>query len=151
MAISKSFLCCKLFRMIKFFFIILLREATLESNVAPTNRNSSAFLLNTNKIFSNVELFSIFLNKFFLLIFTTETKCCWNNQLFCLPSVKKILIFSVWTEKILFTNKRTNIELIKMPVWILYKVLCESSRCPKILLSDSQMPIKESSQHYSSC
>ena len=46
--------------MIKFLFIILLREATLESKIAPTKCNSSGFLLNANKIFSNVELFSIF-------------------------------------------------------------------------------------------
>ena len=46
LAISKSFLFCKLFRMIKFFFIILLLTATARRS-----------LLNTNKIFSNVELF----------------------------------------------------------------------------------------------
>ena len=51
---------CKFLRIIKFFFFILLRKATLESKVAPTNRNSSAFLLHTSKIFYNVELFSIF-------------------------------------------------------------------------------------------
>ena len=65
MAISKSFLFCKLFRIIKFFFLILLREATLESKIAPTNRNSSAFLLHTSKTLSNVELFSIFSINFF--------------------------------------------------------------------------------------
>ena len=36
---------CKLFRIIKFFFLILLREVTLESKITPTNRNSSSFLL----------------------------------------------------------------------------------------------------------
>ena len=40
--------------------LILLREATLESKIAPNNRNSQEFLLHTSKTFSNVELFSIF-------------------------------------------------------------------------------------------
>ena len=44
-------ICCKLFRIIKIFFLILLREATLKSKVAPTNRNRSAFLLYTSKAF----------------------------------------------------------------------------------------------------
>ena len=65
---------CKLFRIIQFFFLILLREATLESKVASTNRNSSAFLLHTNKTFSNVELFSIFSQTFLELIFATKIK-----------------------------------------------------------------------------
>ena len=89
---------CKLFKMIKFFFLILLREATLTSKVAPTNRNSSAFLLHTfqksqiflphpaershfeikscsyNRKFSQVELFSIFSQTFLELIFATKIK-----------------------------------------------------------------------------
>ena len=40
---------CKLFRIIKFFFLILLKKANLELKVTPTNRNSSAFLLCTSK------------------------------------------------------------------------------------------------------
>ena len=51
---------CKLFRIIQF-----LREATLESKVAPTNRNRSVYLLHTSKTFSNVELFSIFCTNYF--------------------------------------------------------------------------------------
>ena len=51
---------CKLFRIIKFSFLILLREATLESKVTATNRHSSVILLHTSKTCSNAELFSIF-------------------------------------------------------------------------------------------
>ena len=48
---------CKLFRIIKYFFLILLREATLESKVCLTNRNSLAFLLHTNNaVFSQALL-----------------------------------------------------------------------------------------------
>ena len=89
---------CKLLRIIKFFFLILLREATLESKVVSTNRNSSAFLLPTSETISNVELFSIFLQTFL-------KQCYW--QLFCWSAVKKILrILCVWTLKILYTIKR---------------------------------------------
>ena len=61
---------CELF----LFFLILLREAILESKVAPTNHNSSAFVLHTSKTFSKVELFSIFSQTFLELIFATEIK-----------------------------------------------------------------------------
>ena len=73
---------CKLFRIIKLFFLMLLREATLESKAAPTNRNSSAFLFHTSKTFSN--------KTFLDLIFPTkkkkkynvvETTGCFVNQL----------------------------------------------------------------------
>ena len=64
----------KLFRIIQFFFLILLREATLESKVATTNSNSSAFLLCTSKTFPNVELLSIVLKSFLELIFATKIK-----------------------------------------------------------------------------
>ena len=57
---------------IKFFFLILLREAIFESKFAPTN--SSAFLLHTSKIFSNFGLFSIFFHTFLKLIFITKIK-----------------------------------------------------------------------------
>ena len=61
-----NFSFCKIFRIIKFFFLILLRRTTLESKVAPTNRNISIFLLHTSsKTFSNVELFLIFSQYFF--------------------------------------------------------------------------------------
>ena len=70
---------CKLFRIIKFVFHILLRKAVLESKAAPTNHNSSAFLLHSGKTFS----FS-----FFRINFRHQNK---NNQLFCLPAVKNIL------------------------------------------------------------
>ena len=41
--------CSAIFRIIKFFFHMLWKEATLEFKVAPTNRNSSALLLHTSK------------------------------------------------------------------------------------------------------
>ena len=63
---------CKLFKIIKFFFLILLRKAILESKVAPPNRNSLTFLLHTRKTFYNVELFSIFSPTFVELIFATK-------------------------------------------------------------------------------
>ena len=56
------------------FLLILLRKATLESKVTPTNLNSSAFLLHTSQTFSNVELFSIFSQTFLELIFATKIK-----------------------------------------------------------------------------
>ena len=59
---------CKLFRIIKFFFLILLRKATLESKVSSTNRNSAAFLLHTSK--TNVSWLQTFLE----LIFPTKIK-----------------------------------------------------------------------------
>ena len=65
---------CKLFRINKFFFLILLKEAILESKFAPTNRNSSAFLLHNSKSFSNDKLFSIFSQTFLELIFATKIK-----------------------------------------------------------------------------
>ena len=81
----------------KFFFLIILREATLESKVVPANRNSSALLLYTSKTFS------IFSQTFLELIFTTKIKTMLLKQ----SAVKKILhILCVWTLKILYTNKR---------------------------------------------
>ena len=68
---------CKLFRIIKFFFPILLREVTLQSKVAPTNRNSSAFLLHTNKTF--FQRFVVF-HKFFHKIFAIKIKTMLLNQ-----------------------------------------------------------------------
>ena len=61
---DKLFLC-KLFRIIKFFFHILLSKATLDSKVAPTNHNNTAFLLPIRRTFANIELFSIFFTNFF--------------------------------------------------------------------------------------
>ena len=87
-------------RVIKFFFLILLRKATLESKVTPTNGNSLAFLFHTSKTCSNVELFSIFSHTFFGTNFRHQNK---NNvvetiQLFCWPTVKKkLLTLGVWT------------------------------------------------------
>ena len=82
---------CKLCKILKFFFLILLSKAILETKVVPTNRNSSAFLLNTNMIFSNVVLFSNFSQTFFETNFRQQNKnkSYWNNQLFCWPAVKK--------------------------------------------------------------
>ena len=71
---------CKLFRIIKFLFVILLRKTTLESKVASTNRNSSTFLLHTSKIFYNVELFSNFSRTFLELIFATKIKTMFSKQ-----------------------------------------------------------------------
>ena len=100
----------KLFRNVKFLFLILLREGALESNVAPTNCNSLAYLLHTSKAFSNVELFYIFSQTFFELIFATKIKTMLLKQsavLFSSCQKKKILsILCTWTLKILFTNKR---------------------------------------------
>ena len=71
---------CKPFRIIKFFFLISQSEASLELKVVPTNRNSSEFLLKTNKTFSNLELFSIFFQAVFLeLIFDTTIKTMFLN------------------------------------------------------------------------
>ena len=61
---------------------LFLREATLESKIAVTNRNSSAFLLDASKTFFNVELFSHFLQTFLELIlaivvvYQLSTKYC---------------------------------------------------------------------------
>ena len=65
----------------KFFFLTLLKEATLESKVAPTNRNSWVFLLHTSKTFSNIELISIFSQTFWELISTTKIKTMFWKQL----------------------------------------------------------------------
>ena len=70
----------KLFRIIKFSFLILLREANLESKVAPTNRNTSPLMLHTSKTFSTVELFSIFSETFLELIFPTKIKTMLLNK-----------------------------------------------------------------------
>ena len=77
-----AFFFCKLFRIIKYFFLILLGEATLESKVVPTNRNSSAFLLRCSKTFSNVESFSTFSHTFLELIFSTKIKTVLLKYLF---------------------------------------------------------------------
>ena len=79
------------FRIIKIFLLILLREATLGSKVAPTNRNSSAFLLHTSKIFSNVELFSIF-SHFFGFHFRHQ-----NNN-----NVVEAVLFTSWQKNIAY-------------------------------------------------
>ena len=62
---------CKLFRIVKFFFLMLLSKATLESKVAPTNRNSSAFQLHRCKTF---ELFFIFSQTFLWTNFRYQNK-----------------------------------------------------------------------------
>ena len=81
---------CKLFRIIRFFFPILLRKATLKSKVAPIN--SLAFLLHTSKIFSNVELFSIFLQTFLELIFATKIKTMLLKQ----SNIAYIICLNIW-------------------------------------------------------
>ena len=53
------------FRIIKFFFLNVLGEATLESKAVLSIRNAWVFLLNTSKTCSNVELFSSFPATFF--------------------------------------------------------------------------------------
>ena len=49
-----DFFFCKLLRIIKLLFLMLLREATLETKVPPTNRNISAFPLYTSYPLPNV-------------------------------------------------------------------------------------------------
>ena len=62
-------------RIIKFFFVILLREATLESKVVSTNLNSSAFLFQRWVVVH-------FLQTFLEIIYaTTIQRKYWNNQL----------------------------------------------------------------------
>ena len=97
---------CKLFRFIKFVFLILLRKAFLKSKVAPTNRNSSAFLLHTSNNFSNVDLFSIFSQTFWELSFATKIKTMLLKQSAVMYTKKILRILFVWTLKILYTNKR---------------------------------------------
>ena len=105
---------CKLFSIIKFFFLILLREATLESKAA--NRNSSGFLLH------NVELFSIFFTNFFGTNFryqnknnAVETINCFNCQLskkYCVYYVSEHLKYcSQINEYLLNKNVCLNIVL----------------------------------------
>ena len=74
----------------KFFYLILLREVTLESKVAPNNRNSLASLLHTSKKFYNVELFSIFPQTFLELIIVTKIETNVFDQLLWLPAAKNI-------------------------------------------------------------
>ena len=45
---------CKLYRIIKFFFLSLLREATFQLKIAANKRNSLAFLLYISKTFYNI-------------------------------------------------------------------------------------------------
>ena len=100
----RIFFFCKVFRIIKFFFLmlitsnkwnkklrtffsanfsellnfsslILLIEATLESKVAPTNRNSSAFLSQTSNTFSDIEWFSIFSQTVIQQYWNLSTSC----------------------------------------------------------------------------
>ena len=108
----------KVFRIIKFFFLILLRKATLESKFVPTNRNSSAFLLHTSKTCSNFKLFSIFSQSFLDLIFAikiknvVETIRCFFYQLstkYCIYYVSEHLkycteINEYWLSKIACLN-----------------------------------------------
>ena len=90
---------CKLYRIMKFFFLILLRKATLESKIAPTNRNSSAFLLYTSKTFLNAELFSIFSQTFLELIFATKIKIMKQSAVLFTSCQKKLRILCVWIPK----------------------------------------------------
>ena len=58
------------------FFLLTLREVSLESKLFPTNRNRSAFLFHISKTFSNVKLFSNIFTKFFKTNFIQQN---WNN------------------------------------------------------------------------
>ena len=103
---------CNYFRIIQSYFLILLKEAILESKVASTNRNSSALLLHPSKIFLQRYVVIHFFINFFGTNFRHQNikQCYWNNRLFCLPAVKKkniaYIVICVWTLKILFSNKR---------------------------------------------
>ena len=106
---------CNLFRIIKFFFLILLKEATLESKVASTIRNSSALLLHTSETCSNVELSSIFSQTFLELLFVTKIKTMLLKQ----SAVNKILrILCVWTLKILFTYWLNKNSCLNIVLWV---------------------------------
>ena len=102
---------CKLFRMIKFFFLILLREASLESKAAPTNRNSSAFLLHTSKTFPQRWVVFPFFTNFFGSNFryhnknnVVETISCFVDQL-----TKKYCVY--------YVSEHLKYDLIKMLGW----------------------------------
>ena len=89
---NPEFFFWKLFRIIKFFFLILLIGTTLESKVACCTLVRPVPTLNCFPFFKS----------FFGNNFRDQNK---NNQLFCWPAVKKILrILCVWSLKILFTN-----------------------------------------------
>ena len=116
---SKLFFC-KLFKIITFFFLILLRKANLESQVAPTKRNNLALLLHTSKTFSNVELFSIFSQIFLELFFVNKIKTMLSKQSAVLftSCQKKYCVYYVSEHLKYYSQILTNIDLIKISVWI---------------------------------
>ena len=69
--LNKNMVNVFLHKIIKFFFLFLLREDTLESKVVTTNSNSSAFLLPT---FSTSSCFPFFHNIFLELIIAFKIK-----------------------------------------------------------------------------
>ena len=69
----KTQLKCQQWNYNLLFFIILLRETTLESKVAPTNRNSSASLFTLVRPFPKLSFFNSFTNFFW-------TNFCHQNK-----------------------------------------------------------------------
>ena len=71
----RTFFFCKLFRITQFFFHNLLREATSESKVAPTNRNSSDSCYTLVRPFPTLSCFPKKQQRTFLeLIFANKIK-----------------------------------------------------------------------------
>ena len=109
-------------RIIKFFFLILLREATLQSEVASTNRNSSASLLHTSKTSSNVEFFTNFFGTNFRhqnKNNVIETISCFVDQLsnkYCVYYVSEHLKYCSQTNEY-WLNKYSclTIVLVRLP------------------------------------
>ena len=107
---------CKLFRIIQFFFLILLREATLESKVAPTKRNSSALHCYTLlRPFTTLSCFPFFYKLFLELIFATKIKTMLLKQsavLFTFTNVELFSIFHKLFLELIFATK-VKIKLLK--------------------------------------
>ena len=109
--------CCKFFRIIKFLFLILLRETNLESKVAPTNRNNSVFLLHTGNFFGNnfryqnknnvvatVSCFVYQLSKKYCVYYVTEhLKYCSQINQYCFSVC---LIFKILSKNFLLRNRQ---------------------------------------------
>ena len=104
---------CKLYRIIKFFFFNLLREATFAS----TKRNSSAFLLQPSKTFFNVVQFSIFSQTFLVLIFAFKIKTMLLNK------KKTAVLFTSYQKNIAYVSEHL-IYCIQINEYCLNKNAC---------------------------